>query len=192
MIKFVFPYLRFRVGFSKHFGKFPWIKNAQIQFILNPSELTRTRRHIFFLHLMYAYSSTQIFSSPCGGSFRPSCPHGCFLSTAIVHTDLLVHTTVSFTRTFSLHWHSPQSPTYPHWRFLPHTGLTFVREDIWRLLTFPTNAGFTPLHKNIWRLLDFPTHIESLLSARTYEGNKGHLEVTRLPSQLRPHSCWQR
>ena len=129
-------------------------------FILNPSELTRTRRYIFFLHLMYAYSSTQIFSSPYGGSFRPSCPHGRFLSTAIVHTNLLVHTTVSFTQTFSLHWHSPQSPSYPHRRFLPHTGLTFVGEDIWRLLTFPTNAGFNPLHKNIWRLLDFPTHIE--------------------------------
>ena len=60
-----------------------------------------------------------------------------FSSTAIVHTDLLIHADVSFllphtekadspTRTFSFHWHSPHRLTRPRWRFLVsyevHTG----------------------------------------------------------------------
>ena len=86
----------------------------------------------------------------------------------------------SSTQTFNFHWHSSHRLTRPHRRFLTHTRLTFVRENIWRPLTilahigltpvwilfkFPAYSGFTPVHKDIWELFNFPVYA-GLIPAR--------------------------
>ena len=119
------------LSFPNNFVRFPWIKEFSYA---TPSEITRTNKHVFFLHPTHAYSSTKIFSNPYHGPFRPTCPHGCFFFPIIIHhRGLLVYTDALFplprpiranpsTCTFSFHWHSTGSLTRPHRHFLSYTG----------------------------------------------------------------------
>ena len=121
-----------------------------LTYILTFSRLTRTNRHVFFSHPTHAYSSKEKFYSPCCARFRPTCPHGRFLSIIISHTGLLIYKDVLFplprpikaspsTSTFSFHWHSPHSLTRPHRRFLSYT-IQLVYKDILFTLTQPTQT----------------------------------------------------
>ena len=86
-------------------------------------------------------------NSLCNDQFKPICPHGRFLSTAIVHMGLLIHKEAFFplpqpiqanlsAQSCSFHWHSPHRITHLHRRFL-----SFAAAYTGQHYLFITHAG---------------------------------------------------
>ena len=138
MLKFVFPCFRFRVELYKCLRKVSLNKGMLKckTFMLTPSELTHTNRHVFWSHPTPAMSSTQTFSFLCRGLHRPTHPLGHDLSTDTANTFFLIHkdSCEDILRLLS---------------FPVHLGFTPPHKYIGRLLTFPTFSGLTPVHKDI-------------------------------------------
>ena len=79
--KFIFPYLMIHVEFSKCLCKVSLKKGMPKwqTFILTPSKLTCTCRHVLLPHATHTGSSTQTFFSLCRRPFRLIRPSARFL-----------------------------------------------------------------------------------------------------------------
>ena len=138
LLKFLFPCFRFRVELSKYLRKV-CLNKGMLKcktFMLTPSELTHTNRHVFLSHPTLALSSTQTFSFLYRGLHRPTQPLGHFLSTDTANAFFLIHKDSCEDILRLL--------TFP-----VHLGITPLHKYIGRLLNFPTLSGLTPVHKDI-------------------------------------------
>ena len=148
-------------------------------FILTPSELTCTRRHIFFSHPTQTYSSTWTFYFHCHSPHGRTRPHRRFLSSAPTYTCQPVHTDAFFSLTQLTQAYSSaqtfSSPKRAHFCLQGHLKANHLPN--------PHRAYSCPQE-----------HLEAAhlsCQLRAHSCPQGHLEATRLPIPHRALSCPQ-